>query len=212
MSVQYQVRAQVVDLRTDRPQAGDRYYVDTNVWFWITYPNVQFASGAPHEQRVQAFTNYCQAALKVGGKLHWCGLSLAELAHGIESTEFNAYKAGGCTPLFANMKEYRHGHTAERKRVVESIETAWNSIQQLAEPLPQSVLIDTSLVEVSLKALAKLPLDGYDLFPLKALHDSKVIQVISGDGDYCAVPGITLFTENRNVLQAARAQGKLLQR
>jgi hypothetical protein len=212
MAVQYQVRAQVVDLRTDQPLAADRFYVDTNVWFWVAYPNVQFASGAPHESRVAAYSGYCQAVLKAGGTLHWCGLSFSELAHGIEGTEFKAYKEGGCAPGFANLKEYRHGHAAERKRVAEAIETAWQSVAQLAQPLPAATVIDKAMVDAALKALPKLALDGYDYFPLKALHDSKVTQVISGDGDFCTVPGITLFTDNKNVIQAAQAQGKLQKR
>lgn len=212
MAVQYQVRAQVVDLRTDQPLATDRFYVDTNVWFWITYPNVQFAAGAPHESRVAAFGGYCQSVLKAGGTLYWCGLSFSELAHGIEGTEFKAYVAGGCSPAFANLKEYRHGHVDERKRVVETIETAWEGVTQLAQPLPNAVVVDGALVDAAIRAMPKLALDGYDYFPLKALHDAKITNVISGDGDFCTAPGITLFTDNRNVLQAAEAQGKLLKR
>jgi hypothetical protein len=39
-----------------------------------------------------------------------------------------------------------------------------------------------------------------------------VIQLITDDGDFATIPGIQVFTANRNVVTAARAQGKLLKR
>lgn len=212
MAVQYQVRAQVVDLRTDRPLATDRFYVDTNVWFWIAYPNIHLANGAPHQQRIDAFSLYCRDVLTVGGSLHWCGLSLAELARGIERTEFEAYKASGAVPAVSHEKEYRHNLHSERERVAKSIATAWQDIEGLAKPLPSAVQVDAAMVKALLAALPKLPLDGYDFFPLKVLHETGITQIMSGDGDFCTVPGITLFTDNKNVITAAREAGKLLAR
>lgn len=34
--------------------------------------------------------------------------------------------------------------------------------------------------------------------------------ILTDDGDFCTLSGITLFTANRNVCEAARAQGKLV--
>jgi hypothetical protein len=212
MAVQYQVRAQVVDLRTDQPLATDRFYVDTNVWFWVAYPNVQFGSGQSQALRVSGYTNYLQAVLIAKGQLHWCGLSLAELAHLIEKAEFEAYQGSGSIPVFNNAKEYRHGHSVERARVTQTIETAWQSVEGLAQPLPGPTTVDKPAVDAALRAMVKVALDGYDLFALKTLHETKVLQVISDDGDFCIVPGITLYTTNKNVLLAAQAQGKILKR
>jgi hypothetical protein len=38
------------------------------------------------------------------------------------------------------------------------------------------------------------------------------INQVLTDGDYCTVPGLQLFTANRQVIEASRAQGKLLTR
>ncbi len=38
MAVNYTVRADVVDIKVDSPQQGDIFFVDTNVWYWLTYP------------------------------------------------------------------------------------------------------------------------------------------------------------------------------
>lgn len=54
--------------------------------------------------------------------------------------------------------------------------------------------------------------DGYDLFILESMRSHGVVQVITDDGDFATVPGIQVFTANRNVIQAARAQGRLITR
>ena len=64
----------------------------------------------------------------------------------------------------------------------------------------------------ALQDFATLPVDRYDLFAIHALKASGVTQVISDDGDFCSVSGITLFTANQTVISAARAQNKFKQR
>jgi hypothetical protein len=54
--------------------------------------------------------------------------------------------------------------------------------------------------------------DGYDLFILEAMKNHGVVQVITDDGDFATVSGIQVFTANRNVINSARAQGRLLAR
>ncbi len=38
MTVNYTVKADVIDIMTDSPQKGDIFLVDTNIWYWLTYP------------------------------------------------------------------------------------------------------------------------------------------------------------------------------
>lgn len=44
------------------------------------------------------------------------------------------------------------------------------------------------------------------------MEKAGIVQVITDDGDYVTVPGIKVFTANRNVIEAARNQGKLITR
>ena len=46
----------------------------------------------------------------------------------------------------------------------------------------------------------------------QAMTAAGVTQILTDDGDYCTVPGIQVFTANRPVIDAARAQGKLVAR
>lgn len=212
MAIQYQVQAQVVDLRSDTPRSADRFYVDTNVWFWTVYPNIHHAPGAPEQHRVASYANYLQKVLSAKAEVYWCGLSLSELAHQIERTEFEIYKQYAAPPAPGSLKEYRHGFPAERQRVAQEIQTAWHSIESMGRPLPAGTHIDAATTTAVLQALSALALDGHDLIAVHAMKASGLTQAMSDDGDFCLVPGITHFTANRNVIQAAQAQRKLVKR
>ena len=36
MPINYQIVADVVDIQTDTPKKEDKFFIDTNVWFWMT--------------------------------------------------------------------------------------------------------------------------------------------------------------------------------
>lgn len=99
MPVQYRVRAQVVDLRSDTPRSTDKFYVDSNVWFWTTYSNVQYSPGPPRTYQTKEYPQYLKQARHQKAELAWCGLSLSELAHVIENTEFKIYCDATAQPL-----------------------------------------------------------------------------------------------------------------
>ena len=53
---------------------------------------------------------------------------------------------------------------------------------------------------------------GIDSLAHEAALKAGVTQVITDDGDYATVPGLTVFTANQRVVQAAHGSGKLLTR
>src|SRR5487761_2265190 len=127
MPVNYAIKATVVDLRNDTAKATDRIYVDTNAWFWTAYSNVQFSPTPPNPNQTQEYPAFLKRILNMGGQLHWCGLSLSELAHLIEKTEHAIYCTASSAML--NTKEFRHNLPAERTRVVQEIQTAWGAVE-----------------------------------------------------------------------------------
>jgi hypothetical protein len=52
MPINYQIAADVVDIQTDTPIKDGKFFIDTNVWFWMTY--TQASNSARHYQ----ITNY----------------------------------------------------------------------------------------------------------------------------------------------------------
>lgn len=209
MPVNYSVKGVVVDLSNDLPKLTDRFYVDTNVWFWTAYSKLQFLPQSPDRKYKPEYPKYLTQVINMGGQLNWCGLSLSELAHLIEKTEHDIYCR--TTSALLNPKEYRHNLAAERTRVVQEIQTAWGAVESMAGCL-NAPEINAALTTAALQDFTQLPVDDYDLFVIRALNAAGIKQVISDDGDFCCVPGITLFTANPNVISAARAQGKFRQR
>jgi len=203
MPINYNIQAEVVDIRSDDPLPTDSFLVDTNVWYWMTYTK---ASHTAQPYQIIHYPAYIKKAKSVHAKLHRCELSLAELAHTIEGTELKIYARSSGT----KRKEYRHNYPAERSNVVAEIQTAWVQVKTMAQPI--SILVDEPTADSALTRLSSQPVDGYDLFILEAIMKSGVVQVITDDGDFATVPGILVFTANTNVVNAARQQGKLVRR
>jgi len=203
----YTVRAQVVDIRTDMPRASDRFLVDTNVWAWEHYPTSTLSpTGMPLPQ-VTEYSPYLARMRTAGTVRCRLGLSLAELAHLVEQKELEIYSAA-VAPL--TTKEYRHNLPTERARVEREVQRAWDRIK--ADSSPLTLTIDDPTTDAALSRFAAEPVDGYDLFLLVAMAAAGVTQLLSDDGDFCAVADIDVFTANPRVLAAARTQGQLVVR
>ncbi len=206
MSINYLVRAYVIDVHRDSPKATDSFLVDSNVWYWVAYSKAGNVSSPP---QAKYYPTYVNDALKFGSCLLHCGLSFAELSHLIEETEREIYEKtylgtkGTLLP-----KEYRHNLPTERSRVVSEVQAAWGLVKSLAKPMIAT--IDESTTDAAFCRFQTQLVDGYDLFFLEAMRSNAVTQVITDDGDFATVPNIQVFTANRNVIQAAQAQGRLV--
>ena len=73
MAVNYTVQAQVIDIAADTPKADDVFLVDTNVWYWMTYPHATFFVSRPFSE----YPAYLNKALGAKSRIHHSGLSLA---------------------------------------------------------------------------------------------------------------------------------------
>lgn len=199
MTINYTIQADVVDITSDKPRVEDVFLVDTNVWYWVTYPNA--TSYIPSQ--LYDYPGYLNNAIAVDSKVHHVGLSLAELSHIIEKREWEIY-ANSVSPI--SPKEYRHNLPNEHLRVVSEIKSAWAQVTNLAELL--TVSIEPATVAAALNRFPAEKVDGYDLFILESMKDNSVVQVITDDGDFSTVPGIEVFTANSNVIRTAKKQGK----
>lgn len=204
MAISHVIQAEVVDIKADFPTTTDTFFVDTNVWYWMTYPNAATAAFPGQLSDYPAFVN---RALAAGARICYSGLSLAELSHLIEKTEREIYeKSVG----LIRAKEYRHNIPGERARVISEVAAAWGQVKSLSSAL--ALTVDEKATDAALDRFHAEKLDGYDLFMLETMKNNGVIQIITDDGDFATVAGIRVFTANRNVLLAARTQGKLLTR
>lgn len=209
MAASYSVRADVVDIVYDQPRATDALFVDTNVWYWMDY----LRSGEADEQhkplpyQVRNYPTYLKKALRAKAALLRCGLTLAELAHRIESTEHEAY-----VRAFEDVspKEFRHNFPDIRANVVQEISDAWGLVKLQSRQL--DIMVDEPTTEEAMARFATHAVDGYDMFILLAMARAGITQMLTDDGDYCTVAGIQVFTANRGVIEQAREQSKLVTR
>ena len=207
MTVMYDIKADIVDIRFDKPKHQDAFLVDTNVWYWLTYSQ---ASVTAKSSQVKEYPNYFKKIRSVSCQLYNCPLSLAELAHIIEDTEYEIYcDANRKNSKNFPKKEFRHNFSAERNNVTQEIESAWMQVKQFSSSI--SITIDDPATMIFITDLKANNLDGYDLFYLDVLRKNH-LQILTDDGDFATVPGITVFTANLAVIDAARACGKLKMR
>ncbi len=209
MSLRYSIQAAVVDIRTDVPQAEDIFFVDTNIWYWATYPKADSSLlsrwSRPNPYQINDYPNYFESAVVVESTLYCSGLSLSELAHRIERTECEISKGEKFS-----LKDFRRKYPTERAGVVAEISNVWSQVTSVASLLDLN--IDSSTTNAALMRLTTQLIDGYDLFLLETMQKHSVTKIITDDGDYVTVPGIQVFTANQNVIKAAASQGKLLSR
>lgn len=207
MAVVYDIQADIVDIRFDKPKHQDTFLVDTNVWYWLTYSQ---ASVTAKSSQVRDYPNYFKKLRSVSSTLHCCTISLAELAHIIENSEYEIFcDAHKKNPKTYPKKEFRHSSAVCRHDVTQEIESAWMQVQQFSACLP--LTIDEAAVSTFLVDLKSHKLDGYDLFYLDVIRKND-LQILTDDGDFATVPGITVFTANLAVIDAARVCGKLRMR
>jgi predicted nucleic acid-binding protein len=208
MAINYEIQAQIVDIRVDSPRADDVFMVDTNVWYWHTYTNASISAAS---YQIESYPDYLSQAIVANSILTYTGLSLSELSHLIEKTEYNLFvDSQNLDPKRFKPKEYRHNHPTERKKVIKEIETAWSQVKSTSAPI--DVVVNEVVTNLALSRLQSQFLDGYDLFMLEAMKKEGIAQIITDDGDFVTVPDIIVFTANHYTIKAAKAQSKLLTR
>lgn len=201
MPPSYDIHANIYDISVVKPKKEDIFLVDTNVWFWMTYPTATHT--ATHYQTI-SYPNFLNDILNVGATLLRINLSLAELSHIIETTEHEIYSN---YVKKISLKEYRHNFKEERQRIVSNINTCWQQVESFAASL--ELKIEDCVATSALTNLNNVNVDGYDLFIIEAMKNSGIVKFITDDGDFSTVPNIDVYTANRNVVGAARSQGKL---
>jgi hypothetical protein len=200
----------VIDITNDTPLPGDIFFVDTNVWFWLTYERASLGSNKPLPYQLENYPEYIDAAYLSNSKIYRSGLSLPELAHQIEQVEKDIFcLSNGRKEL--KTKDFRRNFPKERANVVEQIELAWEQVKQMGDPL-ETEIINETVIDSALNRFKSQFIDGYDIFLMEFVKEAGITNVISDDSDIASVPGLYLFTANKNIICEAKLQGKYIER
>jgi len=197
----YNIQADVVNISRDVPQNGDIFFVDTNIWYWLTYK----PSAAPSPN----YANYFSNALVNEAMLCYSEILLPELAHIIEKNECNIFNRRNGKDFL--VKDFRRNHPRERIPIASIVKLAWDQVKRDAQPL-ELKLYESPISDRAINRFATQMVGGYDLFILEIMEIEGITKIITDDSDYVTVPNIQVFTANKKVLKEARLQGKLLTR
>lgn len=202
------VRAQIVDIRADTSKDTDCFLVDTNAWYWLFYPRASQTPSAPQSYQLTDYPAYLKKALVNSAALHCYALTFSELAHNIEKAEREIYESQ--TGKKIRPKEFRHDCINQRRKITALITDAWADVMSASTLLDME--LDTAFMQSALSLFPSVGIDGYDLFMAESALKTGVTQIITDDGDYATVPGLTVFTANPRVIQEANKAGKLITR
>jgi hypothetical protein len=202
------VRAQIVDIRADTPKDSDVFLVDTNAWYWLFYSRASQTPNGPQAYQLADYPAFLKAAIGAQATLHCYGLTFAELAHNIEKAEREIVEAQAGKDI--KPKLFRHDYPNQRRKLVSLISDTWADVLSVSTMLDLDM--DGDFMRSALSLFPSVSLDGYDLFMAEAALKAGVMQIVTDDGDYATVPGLTIFTANYRVIQEASQVGKLIKR
>jgi predicted nucleic acid-binding protein len=189
---------QIKNLNNYSPKKGERYLVDTNVWYWFTYVSSKEMKviDVPQKYQMSDYPAFIEKTLNSESELFHCALNLAELAGSIERSEFKIFQAVK-QDTQATKKMYRQ-MPAERSGVLNEIYLAWDTIEALSTCL--EITLNNSSVEKSKNLLKQSNLDSYDSFYVQLMELNGITNIITDDGDFSSLKGCTVYTANKRML------------
>jgi len=184
----------MISLNNCEPAHTDKFFVDTNVWFWVTYCASKEINtdSKPKRYQLQNYPAFIEKVLDVGAKLFHCPLVFSELANVIERTEYDIFSDGNRSDRISR-KKYR-AIESEREKVINEIRMAWTTVNSMSTCL--DVKLSKGTVVPALAYLQSAPLDAYDAFYLQVMSSEGITKLISDDGDFKST-GVDLFISLR---------------
>lgn len=180
------------------------YYLDTNIWYWLTYPRVTFRNES-QKQKAIIYTSFISNLQINNSELCSTVFTYSELINIVERNEFDLVRAN----YQHNRKNFRKD-MGKRKDTVEIIANVLEQVDEFSTPNKVTQIMDYIKAETLITGLNSSLLDGNDLIVGMLTKENEIINIISDDSDFGTLEGINLFTLNTEVIEAARIQGKLV--
>lgn len=184
--------SKVLSIKDVSPHHTDKFFVDTNVWFWLTYCASREINTAnkPRRYQLERYPEFIEKALDVGAKLYHCPLVFSELANIIERTEYEIFKVDNPQTNLTRKKFRSVGD--KRKKVIDEIKFAWSAVNSISTCL--DIRLSEKIVPPSLECLANAPLDAYDAFYLQVMNSEGITSLITDDKDFLSTDIAFVYT------------------
>ncbi|MBM4844807.1 PIN domain-containing protein [Vibrio parahaemolyticus] len=175
---------------------SDRFFIDTNVWFWFTYAasNEIQTPNSPGRYQLQRYPEFIEKILDEGASLYHSPLMLSELTNVIERTECEIYNYSNDTEL--TRKEFRL-LTPQREKVIREVSNAWQQVTSMSTTL--ELTINAELANSALITLSDYSLDAYDAFYAKSMSDYGIENIVTDDADFSGLD-LNLYTANNRLI------------
>lgn len=192
----------VFDIRNCRIPYDVPYYLDTNIWYWLTYPRVTFRN-AIQLQKATDYTSFISNLQMKNVELCSTIFTYSELINIVERNEFDLVKT-----QYQNKKHFRKD-SDKRRDTVEIIANVLEQVDEFSTPDKVVQILDYIKAETLIQGLNSTLLDGNDLIVGMLTKENEIVNIISDDSDFGTLDGINLFTLNEEVIESAKEQGKL---
>lgn len=198
----------VFDLNNFRVDAISRkisLYLDTNIWYWLTYP------GAQEEDQQSSYASFVFNIYKnTEINLLRSRLIYGELANIIERDKFKKYRENNSSRRHMTTKEFRKLQS-KREDVVDNVEASLKFMDRITVPDKEFIeVLDYISGDQFVKTLRTTTLDGTDALMANFISQNNVKNIVTDDRDFLTVSGINVFTYNRRALAEAKDHNKLL--
>ena len=185
----------LINIAKHSPKGTDKYFVDSNVWFWFTYAGSnEIQSDERSRYQLKIYPDYIEKILDEGARLFHSPLTLSELTSVIEKTEYDVYCQRNPEQRISK-KKFRAKPDC-RKRVLSEVSTAWKTINQISECL--DITLNSNIANEALAKLNDSMLDPYDAFFLHSMANYSVDSILTDDGDFVG-SGVSVYTANNKV-------------
>lgn len=194
------------DLSKETQMFKAGFYVDTNIWYKITY---EANPDAPDLYPILLSGMIADARIK----LLRSKLSFSELANLIDRDRWKKYLSDHPreTRWSLNRKKFRKIES-ERQGVIAKIDNCLKQVESYTDDVEDEFeeVLNYITEDQFMDTLADSFLDPTDALMINLVRDNGLQNIITNDGDYLSVRGIYLLTLDRKSLELAHDAGKLL--
>ncbi len=203
MAFEDHISAFVVNIRKDVPKSTDTFFVDTNVW----YNYATSFTSLSNSYQSKYYPAYLSKMHNAKSKIFRSELILVELSNVIEKSLYKIFlEENSLSPDNLSLKEFRYDYPEERGNFIDDLCLSWDSVRDISESFDS--VIDESVSKFIIKEVFNSYLDGYDLLYLDLIEKNMDKScILTDDKDFATVPGITVFTANNKIIDAAKKKG-----
>jgi predicted nucleic acid-binding protein len=210
------VKAQVVDIQDRRNAPPQRVALDANVLYFVFYPSFgqlkSVGARVPHGYQTGEYQKWFGRVKSAKGEFFVSDVTLWELIQLVETAELETlFRTDPHAPPDAEFsrKDARYSYSGQLV-----------TVRQTAIDVAQQILKNASLLPAFANQLDGLQratqtwrssfADACDAVLVANAKYASIPHILTDDADLATIDGMTVYTANKRLIEAARTAGKLI--